>query len=159
MVQVSLAARHQVLQQQTRLVVLPPGDPIEALSALRGEGFILVALENKEACCVCEDVPPAMPLWDTPLGTCDRVLFLAGGEDRGLPRTLLGLSDYQCYIPAAACPLATCADQRRALGQEGQNPSLNLAHAVVIALYERRRQLARRAERRAAMAGAGPPPA
>mmetsp|Transcript_11825 Transcript_11825/g.24526 ORF Transcript_11825/g.24526 Transcript_11825/m.24526 type:complete len:327 (-) Transcript_11825:79-1059(-) len=142
---VSLAAR-QRLPAPPRLVALPPGgDVAEVLRALRREGFFLVGLENREACCDDEAAPPTVALWDGPLGAHDRVLLLAGGEHSGLPRALLGLCDCQCYVPAAPCPLAAGAERRRALGQAGQNPSLNLAHALVLALYERRRQLARRA--------------
>lgn len=141
---VSLAAR-QHLPAPPRLVALPPGgDVAEVLCALRREGFFLVGLENQEACRDDEAAPPAVALWDGPLGAHNRVLLLAGGEHSGLPRALLGLCDCQCYVPAAPCPLAAGAEQRRALGQAGQNPSLNLAHALVLALYERRRQLARR---------------
>lgn len=138
---ISLAARHP-LDHATRLVVLPRGNPVWALEALRAEGYVLCALENKEACSVRQGAGAPQRIWDAPLGRPERLLFLAGGEETGLSPELLNLCDGQCFIPGAECPLAIGQAFREELGQEGQNPSMNLAHAVVIALYERRRQLA-----------------
>uniref|UniRef100_A0A7S3M9W2 tRNA/rRNA methyltransferase SpoU type domain-containing protein n=1 Tax=Spumella elongata TaxID=89044 RepID=A0A7S3M9W2_9STRA len=95
-------------------------------------------MENKEAC----GCGPAQALWQAPLAKHPKVAFLAGGEDVGLSERILDLCHLQCFIPGAECPLALGADLRRDLGQVGYNPTLNLAHAVVIALYERHRQLA-----------------
>ncbi|CAE8733834.1 unnamed protein product, partial [Polarella glacialis] len=145
---ISLGARHELPEDsRTRLVVLPSGDPTWALQELRREGYILCALENREACSDGAAAPPAIALWDAPLDG-DRVVFIAGGEDCGLSDDLLSICDHQCFVPGASCKLAVGKAERDKLGQVGQNPTLNLAHAVVIALYERRRQLckARRRE-------------
>merc|ERR1712194_253633 len=122
--------RHMLVQPQPRLVTLPAGEAESVLLRLRAEDFFLVALENSEACAVGQQAPPVLPLWEAPLGQ-QRLAFLVGSEDTGLPRTMLELCDLQAFIPGAECSLA----------QEGHNPTLNLAHAAVIALYERRRQL------------------
>ncbi|CAJ1328849.1 unnamed protein product [Effrenium voratum] len=133
-VRISLAER-QLLPQRTRMVTLPePEQATMALEALRREGFVLVALENLEA---CDGESEPLALWAAPL-SAERVLFVAGGENHSLRPELLALCDVQCFIPSASCPLTPGTGWD---GDETHNPSLNLAHAVVIALYERRRQL------------------
>jgi len=139
-IRISLAAKHP-LDHGSRLVVLPPGDLAWALDALRAEGYQLCALENMESCSQAPSAPPVYPVWDAPLGQHARLLFLAGGEDKSLAPEIICMCDFQCYVPAVECSLAAGAAARRELGQTGQNPTLNLAHAVVLAIYERRRQL------------------
>eukprot|EP00930_Biecheleria_cincta_P099678 TRINITY_DN9128_c0_g1_i1.p1 TRINITY_DN9128_c0_g1~~TRINITY_DN9128_c0_g1_i1.p1 ORF type:complete len:311 (+),score=48.39 TRINITY_DN9128_c0_g1_i1:31-963(+) len=137
---ISLAARHSLQGPCTRLVALQ-GHPKSALQALRQEGYTICALENREVCIDGARAPPSMAIWDAPLAESERLLFLAGSEDCGLSDELLQFCDMQAYIPGAACDLAPGKSERQKLGQQGQNPSLNLAHAVVIALYERRWQV------------------
>lgn len=137
-VRISLAER-QSLPSPTRLVTLSQG-PLTALRALREEGFVLVALENLEACSPSEPYPATVSLWNLQLPlNAPRLAFVAGGEAQSLQLDLLQLCDWQSYIPAARCPLNV---KEQNVGEETHNPTLNLAHAVVIALYERRRQLA-----------------
>ncbi|CAK9005863.1 ATP synthase subunit delta, partial [Durusdinium trenchii] len=141
---ISLAER-QALEHATRLVILPTG-PLEPLKQLRQQGFVLLALENLEACLPLRDhgrrplrktASSPVPLWCCKALAAPRVVFVAGGEAQSLRRDVLELCDWQCYIPAASCPLVGDIQD-----EQTHNPTLNLAHAVVIALYERRRQLA-----------------
>jgi len=142
---ISLAAT-QTTRPRTQLVVLPPGDPSWALQTMRSEGYHLTALENCEACSPKEDDTLVTALWDAPLACVRRLLFVAGGEDRSLAPEILRLCDHQCYVPGVSHPPtlvgANTRAARRELGEHWHNPTLNLAHAVVIALYERRRQVA-----------------
>lgn len=127
----------------TPLVVLPDGEITGVLNKLRDEGYLLVALENVEACLDEADAPPQLPIWDAALGARgSRVLLIAGGEDCGLGPEVLRCCDFQCYVPSSTpCSLAIGAALRQELGEEGQNPTMNVAGAATVAVYERLRQL------------------
>ncbi|CAE7268308.1 atpD [Symbiodinium sp. CCMP2456] len=133
-VRISLADRQALRRGAARLVV-SPGDPRPALRELQRAGYHLVGLENLEACSV-----PSLPLWSSPLSH-SKLCFVAGGEAQSLSTEILDMCDQQCHIPALNFDMAGTKSERLELGQESHTPSLNLAHAVVIALYERRRQL------------------
>lgn len=143
---ISMVERHlTVKEKNTRLVVLPTGDIDDTLTLFVEMGFSLIALENKEA---CEDNSPnsasrTCALWNAPLQG-EKVLFIAGGESVGLSMELLAKCNFKCFIPAVECPLARAKEAREIMFQDGINPSLNMAQAVGIALYERKRQLAAR---------------
>eukprot|EP00439_Symbiodinium_sp_Y106_P085247 s97_g27.t4 len=125
----------QALRRGAARLVVSPGDPRPALRELQRAGYHLVGLENLEACSI-----PSSALWSSPLSH-SKLCFVAGGEAQSLSPEILDMCDQQCHIPALNFDMAGTKSERLQLGQESHTPSLNLAHAVVIALYERRRQL------------------
>jgi tRNA (guanosine-2'-O-)-methyltransferase len=85
---------------------------LDALSALRNDGFVIVGIELAST---------AVPITDALLG--DPVCLVFGHEDHGLRPALLQACDEVAFIPTP-----------------GKVGSLNVATAAAIALYEVRRR-------------------
>lgn len=85
-------------------------DTAAAVAAARRDGFRVVALELADT---------SLPIDEIEL--TEKVCFLVGNEDQGLPGPVLALADASAYVPL--------------LGRIG---SLNVASSVSIALYEAR---------------------
>jgi len=85
-------------------------DPAEAITALRSEGYTILALELSIS---------SHHIQQLQLGRDDKVCLILGNERRGIEQSLLRSADAAIHIP-----------------MQGQNSSMNVAMAAAIASWE-----------------------